>query len=684
MSDQGAVPIIVVSKRQEHVEAINSTLRNAGHPVHCTWLSDARDLGQALTQINPELLLCFSKETEAGLSGIINTRDRFAPEVPVVALQNEVDEHTIAQVMAVGAQDLVSLAHRDRLAAVVARELRACRLERALNSTLNSATEYKQQLQAVMQGAADAIAYIQEGIIVEANPAWLELFGYADFQDLAGVPLMDNFEPDSHAALKGALVACSRNKWNGHPLRCTGVCSDGSSLPVDLDLKKAELEGETCIRISIAPRQREQQEPEQRITNDVHKDPVTGLYHRHHFLELLNSRLQEPPRAGVRALAYIKPDDFSEIKDKVGPLASEDVLTLFAGLVGALVQPTDLCGRFGGTMITVMLERGTLRDVEAWGEHLVQKVADHLFEVADMSFKMTCTVGIAKIEAEQDIATLVSEAQKANKQGRERGGNEVVTNIVEDTDTRVKAYDEIWVKHIKAALMDNRFRLVHQPIAGLMGSKQQMYDVLLRMVDHQGQDVLAGDFIPAATRNGLMKNLDRWVIGAAVGFCADREPDGVFIRLSKDSILDSSLFGWLQRQVEAARLEPRRLCFQITEENAKQYMRQARVLADKLHQLKFRFAIEHFGVDREPMNVIRHIPTDFIKIDGSLMQGLATNQVLQHKVKGFVEEAQRKNIETIAERVEDANTMAVLWQLGVHFMQGHYLHEPEVVLQEAQ
>lgn len=683
MSDQGAVPIIVVTKREEHVEAINSTLRNAGHPVHCTWLSDARDLGVTLSKIKPELLLCFSKETEAGIEDIIKTRERYAPEVPVIALESNANEDAIARAMAAGAQDLVSLTNRSRLASVATREIRAYRLEKALNSTLDSANQYKRQLQALMQGSAAAISYVQDGIIIEANPAWLELFGFADPNDITGLPVMDRFEQESHAALKGALVACAQGKWNGHPLRCAGNCSDGSTLPMDLDLTKAELEGESCIRICISTEPPAQKRPEQQLSDVVHRDSITGFYHRRYFLERLDERLQGPARGGVRALAYIKPDKFSAIKDKVGPLASEEVLTSFAKLIGGLMQPSDLYGRFGGTMFTVMLERGTMRDVEAWGEHIITKVSENLFEVNDNSFSFTCTVGIAKIDGQNlDIATLIEEAEKASKQGRERGGNQVSTNIVEDTETRVQAYDAIWIKHIKAALMDNRFRLLHQPVASLVGSKQTMYDILVRMLDHQGNDVLAGDFIPAAARNGLMKNLDRWIIAASITLCVEKKPDGVFIRLSKDSILDESLYGWLRTQVETAGIEPRRLVFQITQEDARQHMRQAKALVERLQKMKFRFAIEHFGMDREPLQILNYVHTDFIKIDGSLMQGLATNQILQHKIKGFVEEAKRKNIETIAERVEDANTMAVLWQLGVHFMQGYYLHEPDVVLEE--
>src|SRR5690606_9847620 len=112
-----------------------------------------------------------------------------------------------------GARDVVTLMNPNRLRGVVGRELEASRQARALNSTISSAHEYREQLKSFMAGSADAIAHVQEGIIVDANPAWLDLYGFSDADALIGTPLMDVFDAEAHAALKGALVACLQGKW---------------------------------------------------------------------------------------------------------------------------------------------------------------------------------------------------------------------------------------------------------------------------------------------------------------------------------------------------------------------------------------------------------------------------------------------------------------------------------------
>ena len=157
----------------------------------------------------------------------------------------------------------------------------------------------------------------------------------------------------------------------------------------------------------------------------------------------------------------------------------------------------------------------------------------------------------------------------------------------------------------------------------------------------------------------------------------------MFIKLSGESIIDKTLVEWLQKAVASSGVAARHLCFQVSEENATQYLSQTQALAGQLRSMGHRFAIENFGVGRDSGRILTQTPMDFLKIDGSLMQNIASDQVRQEKVRVYVQGAANRTIPVIAERVEDANTMAVLFQLGVAYMQGHYVHEPEVVLADA-
>lgn len=680
MSEQGAVPMIVMTRSQDHVEAINSTLRKAGHPVHCTWLPDARDLGDALTQLNPEMLIAFIEELNVDLASLMKVKQQNAPGMPILIMREHVDEAAIADAMRLGAQDVVTLANRSRLQSVATRELRAYRLERALSTTLSSAREYREQLQHFLEGSADAITHVQEGIIVDANRAWLELFGYSGDDALTGQPLMDLFEQETHPALKGALVACLQGKWSGHGLKVQALLSDGSSLALELLLTKADYENEPAIRIAISAMHKKDHDLEVQLADAVKNDATTHFLQQRYLIAALRERCAAGMKGGVRQFAHIKPDRFIEIQNAIGVLASEDFMAQLAELLRSQLTPTDLCGRFGGNAFLILLERGTARDVETWAENVVKRVNEHTFAIEEKTLSATVTVGLGLLPpGNPDVPSAITDAVSATRRGRELGGNQMYAVDKSDTDTRVQAYDKIWVKHIKSALMENRFRLVQQPIASLLGEDKGMFDVLVRMLDEQGNEVLPAEFIAAAERNDLMKNIDRWVIGASMSFAANRKAACIFVRVSKDTVLDKSLLGWLDTQLKSLKIEAKRICIQVTEDLATQYVRQTKELAENLRKLGFRFALEHFGTGRDPLKLLAELEMNFIKIDGSLMQGLSTNQIQQQRVKGLVEAAKRRGIETVAERVEDANTMAVLWQLGIEFIQGYFVNAPEDV-----
>ena len=683
MSEQNAVPLIVFSALRDPAELINGILRRAGHPAHCTWIPSLRDLGDALTQINPELLLVI-EQTGEELAAAAGVRDQIAPSVPLILVAETLDETRMAEAMAHGARDVVTLAHEGRMQAVMGRELRGFRLERALNSTLKTARDTRRQLDTVLQRSNDSIAQVQEGIVIEANAAWLELFGF-ERDSIVGQPVMDVFEESSHAALKGALAACLSGRWSDHELQVNGYFSDGSRQALNLMLSLGDHDGEPCVRLVVPAQKRDEKRLEQDLQDAVQLDPSTGLLHRRPLLDAVNERLATPAPGGVRYIAVVKPDKFATIERDVGVMVSEDVLIEFAKLLSAQLNPNDIAGRLGGIGFLLLLERGNEHDVEAWSDQLIARTAREVVHVGEKSLSLTCSIGLSVVPSSStDPDPVIADAVEACRKAQQRGGNQSATSDRADADTRVQQYDQVWVKHIKSALMENRFRLVQQPIASLQGEDAGMFDVLVRMLDTQGKEVLPGDFLPAAERNDLLKNIDRWVVGASLSFAAQRKPGCLFVRLSRDTLKDASFLGWIDNQIRAARAEPERLCFQITEEVAASQLKDFATLAGALSQRGFRCALERFGGGRDPQTLLGSAPLSFIKIDGALVQSLTRDAELQGRVRALVEAAQKRKIETIAERVEDANTMAVLWQLGVQYIQGYFVHTPEEVVLRAE
>jgi EAL domain-containing protein (putative c-di-GMP-specific phosphodiesterase class I)/GGDEF domain-containing protein/PAS domain-containing protein len=680
LAETGAIPLVVLSRQQDPVEIINSTLRGAGHPVHCTWVRDVAGLGDTLAQIGPRLIfLCISDGEETAAA--MDARRRYSTQVPVILVRDAISETDLSQAVELGAQDVVSLEARPRLQAVAGRELHLSRLDHALAGTLASARQYRDQMKAFMTGSADAIAHVQEGIVVDVNPAWAELFGHDEASGLLGQPLMDMFQQRSHAALRGALVAAAQGRWSDHSLHAVALMPGGTELPVQIVLERFEFDGEPAVRLLVPTQRRDVETLTRQLQEALRFDTATGLLKRAAFFEQASAQAAQTLKAGLRAIVYLEPDRLSALEGELGTLAVEDLIEGIGQQLRSQLQPGDVAGRITPRGFAMVVERGNARDLDAWLARVLQRMSEVVFHAGEQSVPITCSAGATLLRAHGELLDAPLHASiKAARAAAAAGGGRLLRHENPGDKPDLDEADRTWAARIKSALMANRFRLVQQPIASLVGDGAAMVDLVVRMLDDKGAEVLPSEFLAAAQRTDLLKNIDRWVVGAAMSYCAARKPHRVFVRLSRDSLRDQTLGTWLQQQLRASGVDPRHLVFELPEELATSYLKETKALQGLIRPLGFELAVENFGGGRNSARLLSHVPFNYVKIDGALMQGLANDRSLQEQVKELVESAKAAGATTIAERVEDANTMAVLWQLGVEFVQGYFVNTPEEVV----
>jgi diguanylate cyclase (GGDEF)-like protein/PAS domain S-box-containing protein len=684
LKDTVSLSVQVISPNDDDVAAVNAALRDAGHAATCTKCATTEDFETGLAEGAPDLIVLFDETGQDKLGFVNSKRNEYAQTSPLLIVANYIDETCIAAAMQGGARDVVSLDNIERFKAVASRELRSMQLEKALANVMRSAKQYKHELTTLKQITVEAIADIQEGIIVHANPAWLELFGFTPGEDLTGYPIMDLCVASARPALKGGLVACQHGKWHADKLMVNGQRHDGSEFPVEFHLEKITHDDDLAIRLVVQPEHQASADstPEVIVEAAFNQDPVTGMYTRQEFLSRTEERLRTQAQGGVRAFGIIRPDKFSKALNDVGIMGSEKIIRQIAQLLRELLQPGDIFGRFGGTTFALLLERGNMTDVEAWAELFIKNVASTVFDHDNHSTVVTCSVGVTEIlKSRPNWEAALLECEQSCSIARQKGGNRIEQSEAHTVAQTLDADDAAWGPRIRAALTENRMRLEHQPIGSLNEDIEDAYDTLVRMVDEDGNTILPSEFMPAAERSGLSKSIDRWVIGASLSFCKANQVDTVFVRLSRDSLLDKTLPDWLAKKTTETGISPKKICFEISEDIVLTHLRQATDLATELNKLRFSFAVEHFGMLDDSSHILNIVPMNYVKIDGSLMQGLHKDPGLQSKVKQLVAEARQKTIYSIAERVQDANTMAVLWQLGVSYIQGNYVQNREIVIE---
>ncbi|MGA9854312.1 MAG: EAL domain-containing protein [Gammaproteobacteria bacterium] len=711
MSPRNALPILIVTASQNEAEHLNGILRKAGYPVRPIWVANLDDAGKSVQEQRPDLILCSMSVTGASFQEIVNLRDMALPNVPVIALSNDTGPAVVAEIINTGARDLVSVESADHLQAVVSRELEVLQLARDLEQKGLILKEYEQRIDLVMKDTKDAIAYVEDGIVLNVNPTFLELFGHASSSEIEALPVLELFAGDSHGAIKDALKISSRGK-TVKPLKVKGKHSKGHTFDTTIEIARTEIDGRPALEIVIRDDSEDKQADVQlqiqnqaqaqidllsqklaasvqQLTTVRNLDLLTGFINRLHFIEVLRHELKQDKSQIVRALIYIKPDKFSIVTEKVGIIASDGIIKGLADLIRTNVAKEDIVARFGGTVFAIIMTRPKMKEISNWAEKFQTMVSTKVFESTGKSTSLSCSIGYVQLdERHHDAEQALLHVQEAYQKARTEESGKVVGWTPPVTDAHGQVTDAEWKRQLTAALKANRFMLVYQSIASLTGDAMEALDILLRLRDEQDVEIPIKDFFPAAERTGMLVAIDRWVVERSLRMLEERSqqnrPARMFVRLSDQSLTDKTLLPWLEKLLGGVFFSSGHLVFQIAEKSAEKYITDTRTLAEGAHRLQCGFALEHFGLGHNPLHtlgLIRHV--DYIKIDGSLTAALASEEDKREIVQKFMGRAKELKVHTIAEKVEKPETMAVLYQLGMEYIQGNYIQEPDVVMGDA-
>ncbi|MBI5040522.1 MAG: EAL domain-containing protein [Gammaproteobacteria bacterium] len=314
-------------------------------------------------------------------------------------------------------------------------------------------------------------------------------------------------------------------------------------------------------------------------------------------------------------------------------------------------------------------------------QQLRHAIEEHILDIEGRSLTITTSIGISLItDSSPSAPEILSRADLACEVARSSGGNRVhLHNPVADEQVG-REREQQWNHLIQEALVEDRFHLVYQPIVSLQGETDEKYEVLLRMRDSEGEDIRPGQFLPVALQTGQIAEIDRWVLRKAISVLAERRRGGAntvfFIKLSGPTLDDHELPIWINQQIKEARLASDAIVLEIAEADASQYLKGAKAFVSAVGGLHCKTSLEHFGSSPNSFQLLKHLPVDYLKIDGKFIHNLMRDSDNQAVVKSIVDVARSMNKLCIAEFVEDASSLTVLFQYGIHYIQGYFLAEP--------
>ncbi len=237
-----------------------------------------------------------------------------------------------------------------------------------------------------------------------------------------------------------------------------------------------------------------------------------------------------------------------------------------------------------------------------------------------------------------------------------------------------------WEGRLKTALEKEGFQLAYQPIVNLHGDPAEYFEVLLRLVGRQGELIHAAEFMPAAEHLGLLPAIDRWVIRQSIESLAALHRDGrqasFFVNLCPTALRDPEMLSMLQKKISVARIKPEFLVLEADEPAVTAHPADAAMFMQAVHKIGCRFSVDNFGNNLGALNRLRGMPIDFLKIAGSLVRNLTTDELTRTSLMAIIDLARAMNTQTVAKFVEKADDLGMLWNLGFDYVQGNYFQQP--------
>jgi diguanylate cyclase (GGDEF)-like protein/PAS domain S-box-containing protein len=676
------VHLLILDPDQNDAESLVSLLRNSGKATRAHRITSEEDLEEALKANNWDLLLARDLDQEFNADDALAMIRRLDKDIPFILLTEDDNRERTVAVMKAGAQDTVPFAHTDQLVLTVNRELSALddrRRRRVLESHLREA---EQRCQLLLESSKDAIAYINDGMHIYANQSYMEFLGYDDIDDLICIPVLDTLTPDSQDKYKEFMKAFAEQGEDGMSMNCTARRSDDHELNVTMTVSAATYDGEACTQIVLQP-EHSDAELEEKLRQISSQDLMTGLFNRQYLMEALAENIAKAGKHNESgALAYIALDNFMNLKTQVGIAGADLLLGDFANLLKEQVDDTLTVARLSDDAFCLMCQPCDEKVMAEHSERIRKAIEDHLFDNNGRTLQFTVSIGIAAItenspKAEELLARAHTASSDVRKlEGHERGNGVLVYNPAEyeslDENNSVEA--------ILKALDDNRFKLLFQPIINLRGEGEEHYEAFVRMLDKDEEEVSPYDFLPPMGPADTAIKIDRWVILQTIKQLASHRSRGhdtrLFLNVTAETLQDKTFTSWLSVALKAARLPGDSLIFQLREGDANNYMKQAKEFAKAVHELHCKVSIAQFGCALNPFNTLKHIDTDYVKVDGSFTEEIQKNEEAREQVKEMVKTLQTSGKLTIIPLVENASVLATLWQAGVNYIQGYYLQAP--------
>ena len=594
-----------------------------------------------------------------------------------------------------------------------ARELFLARM-RSLSRTVldrKAIDNERRRLHGILTSVGEGVYGVDsQGSIQFINPAALDILGYAHDTDFVGQNAADRFHYAFEDRTRIPRQACFLSQCYANGNQVTGWQTvfwheSGRSVPVECTVYPLDIDGKREGAVVAFRDVSQRRLLEEELRWQASHDALTKLHNRAHFEQQLQQEVARLRRSDQTSLLlFVDVDRFKYINDTLGHAAGDQLLIEASHRLRSRLRVNDTLARMGGDEYALIL-RNAHQDPEQLAEEFRKSLSGQLFSYGDKHYRLSASIGAAVLDRQVlSPSEAMANADIACHIAKNKGRNQVHVYSY-DTDQRASMDVELnWSARLEEAIRDNLFVLCFQPIlplpsvdlANLPDAEGELwmrhlrhgrprrvyYEVLLRMRSNSGDLVAPDAFLPTAERYNMMLDIDRWVIHHALKAmreCQSADPDhslGMSINLSAQSLGANGIGRYVMDKLVEFNVDPALVTFEITETKAVTNLDAARELISQLRGLGCRFALDDFGCGFSSFTHLKHLDVDFLKIDGSFIQGLLEDPVDRAVIAAINDIAHSVGKRTVAEYVDRPDVLAALRACGVDFIQGYYVGRP--------
>ena len=423
---------------------------------------------------------------------------------------------------------------------------------------------------------------------------------------------------------------------------------------------------------------------EAQIRYQASHDSLTGLINRHEFerrAERLISTIQD--HKAEHALCFMDLDQFKIVNDTCGHIAGDEMLRQLGYVLENAVRKSDTLARLGGDEFGVLLENCTQKQALRMATELQEAIQDFQFSWGEQTFRIGVSIGLVSItETTPSLVELLKHADAACYVAKDLGRNRIHVFHPGDTEISLRHGEMQWVARINHALEDNHFMLYAQNIVPLDKRPDMQYELLLRMLDENGNIIPPGAFLSAAERYDLMDKLDAWTIESALKLMVSNpvfvdQVNFISINLSGQSLTKMKFLNSIIARIKEAKIDACKICFEITETAAISNFKVATTFISKLRKLGCHFALDDFGSGLSSFGYLKNLQVDYLKIDGMFVKDMVNDPMGHAIVKSINDIGHVMGMKTIGEFVENDDVKETLKIIGVDYAQGYGIGRPE-------